>query len=136
MIIRIRHNQSHIILGEHGEVLDNHKSVIGSRVPVLMGSGAVEHFNFRGFIPRPVEPSQYVKVLDIVAYGRANDLFTGPMIDVPRDSYCVGIFKNESVWLLVESDSLLIRALTPQLTRPKAPVVNIATYRSNRHRRS
>jgi hypothetical protein len=125
MRILIRFNQSSVELGNDGQVLSNKKCVCGSTVAVLMSKMERERFPFAGFCPKPASNYQLVKVLDVISYSTSDEQFSGDSISVPLTSYCIGIYVNGKVWLLVENDRLLTRPFKMENVRLKCNVVDI-----------
>lgn len=129
MIIRVRFNYSHVLLGENGVILANEKSVIGSSLCVLMSDQSTKRFPFAGFKERDLTDLQFVKVVEISAYSPSNEQFGGNMIDVSMNQYCVGSFLNGRVYLLKENEHLIIRDIEAVRAREKGEVIDISAYR-------
>ncbi len=132
MRILIRYNYAAVELGDNGKVVSNQKAVCGSTVSVLMSGADRKRFAFAGFKPRAeiaADHVQLVKVLDVMSFTDSSELFSGNTTHVPLTHYCVGVFEDYKVWLLVEEGKLITRPLDEPEKRKVDNVVDLNHYR-------
>lgn len=108
--IRIRYNGRNIELSKFGVENESGAFAICANTVASLLKTEVRRFAFKGFIEimqgQTLLLSQRCKVIDIRAYYTGLSDFEVPQ-EIPRNSYCVGLYENSGIYLL-KQDNLLI----------------------------
>ncbi|MGR5465289.1 hypothetical protein ACPV5G_20340 [Photobacterium damselae] len=108
--ISIRYENNIVVLNED-RVVRGYFSV--DTVEVLLSNSSICRLLYKGvtnYEQNPLLPVQYVKLINIVAYHSKTFNLSMP-IDIPKDHYCVGLYENDGVYLVLDEGKPMVYSL-------------------------
>lgn len=117
--IRFRYHYGGVVLDGSGRALN--KSMTSNKVAVLLKDGTEKLFEFGGFLPGPlpdIPRPQRVKLLHIAQFTDDEDGLKG-WISIPKNHYCVGVFKENRCYMVLDSCAPITHPLAAASSKPK-----------------